>query len=64
MDNGRRKAKKRYLEELALCGGMHNPYLADSTAAESFVDWQTWPNVELDSGTQPLVFFIYFISRV
>ena len=40
------KAKKSYLEELALCGGMHDPYLADSTATESSIDWQTWPIVE------------------
>ena len=40
------KAKERYLEELALCGGMQDPYLADSTGTESSIDWQTWPNVE------------------
>ena len=40
------KSNKRYLEELALCGGMHNPYLAEYRATESSIDWQTWPNVE------------------
>ena len=37
---------------------MQDPYVADSTAAESSIDWQTWPNVEYPD------IYIYIISYV